>query len=171
MPAGSQGYQNGSGYNRNEGDAYGSYSQGSGQQGSYIGANGGQQGVQQGGHLPVSTHPQYSPSSSAGQQYSYSSSSSPEALQYGHSASSLPGVAPDSNYSGQYGQSSPSPSSYSSYNGQYGQGGAQGTPGSAGGSPNWPTAPQWNPQTAQGATGVHNVYPDNSRYGSIPPSF
>lgn len=165
MPAGSQGYQNGSGYNRNEGDTYGSYSQGSDQQGVM---QGGQQGV----HLPVSTHRQYSPSSSAGQQYSYSSSSSPEVLQYGHSASSLPGVAPGSNHGGQYGQSSPSPPSYGSYSGQYGQeGGAQGTPGSAGGSPNWPNAPQWNPQTAQGANGVNNVYPDNSRYGSMPPSF
>lgn len=147
MSAGSSGYQNASGYNRNDGNAYSSYGQGTGQQGSY---NAGQQG----GQLPVSTQPQYSASSSS--------------EQYGHSASSSPGLAPSNNYGRAYGQSGPSSASYGqpgNYSGQYGQGGgAQGPPGSAGGSPNWPTAPQWNSQTAPGANG-------RSSTGGTPPAF
>lgn len=140
MSAGSPGYQNGSSYNRNDGNdgTYSSYGQGNGQQSSYTaGQQGGQPGGQQGGQLPLSTQPQYSPLSSN--------------EQYGHSSSSSPGLAPGSNYGGAYSQSSPSSSAFGqpgNYSGQYAQGGgAQGPPGSAGGSPNWPTAPQWNAQT------------------------
>lgn len=131
VPAGSQAYPGGSGYNSNEGNtSYG--------QGSY------------GGQVQGSNHPQSNSSSSVQQQqYGHSNSSSIGGQQYGYSSSSSPGAAPNSNYGGQYGQNSPSPPQYGqpgNYDAQYGQGGgAQGTLGSAGGAPNWPNAPQWNP--------------------------